>query len=43
MAAFLLGKLGEGLEAGLGGHQAADGLELALQLGVHRGQLHLLG
>lgn len=42
-AAFLLGQLGESLEAGLGGHQASDGLEMALQLGVESRQLGLLG
>lgn len=33
-AAVLLRQLGESLEAGLGGHQAADGLEVTFQLGV---------
>lgn len=39
----LLGQLCEGLEAGLGGHQATDGLEVALQLGVGPRQLRVLG
>lgn len=39
---LLLWQLSEGLEAGLGGHQAADGLEVALQLGVESGQLGVL-
>lgn len=40
---FLLGQLGKGLEAGLGGHQASNGLEMALQLRVKSRQLGLLG
>lgn len=38
----LLGKLCECLEAGLGGHQASECLEVALQLGVGARQLTLL-
>lgn len=42
-AAFLLKQLGESLEASLGGHQASNGLEMTLQLGVDSRQLDLLG
>lgn len=42
-AAFLLRQLGESLEASLGGHQASNGLEMALQLSVKSRQLSLLG
>lgn len=39
----LLRQLGEGLEAGLGGHQASDSLEMAFQLGVQSRELDLRG